>query len=238
MSSVIFIPIGEEYTEYMPGGVVNSIGNDENEELTVQKDNHQRSFLIRNDDGSLEIFNLVKRTTADLVLPDNRMSFITFVNYHKHFDKIPLKEIGLDVIIGKDLNMKDGIINTTNTIQSLQKGRSYQYTILDKDYNPIITRNNKVEISKSSKSKNIGKDLLSQVRREEIEIDDIEKGYITIVEPGKITGDWVKSALQRTINITKEDEIPLQILNQKTEEEPKEEPKEEPTEDIVMSTKD
>lgn len=74
MSTVIFIPVGVEYTDKIPGGIVNTIGNDEPEELTVKKDNHQRTFLVKNDDGSLDIFNLVKRTTADLVLPDNRMA--------------------------------------------------------------------------------------------------------------------------------------------------------------------
>lgn len=217
MSIVIFIPVGVEYTDKIPGGIVNTIGNDEPEELTVKKDNHQRTFLVKNDDGSLDIFNLVKRTTADLVLPDNRMA-ITFVDYHKHFDMIPLKEIGLEVIIGNGLSIKDSIINLMNVIKSLQRGRSYLYTVLDKDYNRVTTKNNKIEISKNAVFNNIGKYLLSQVRREETDIEDIEKGYVTITNPSQISGDWVKSAVQNGINISNEDEVPLQILTQQNKE--------------------
>jgi len=242
MSIVIFIPIGEEYTDLtggMEGGIVNKIGNEKPENLTVKNDNHQRTFLVKNDDDSLEVFNIVKRTTADLVLPDNRMALITFVDYHKHFNKIPLKEIGLDVIIEKDLNIKDSLINTINTIQSLQRATSYRYIILDKDYNKLTTNNieipNKRNILNAVKDividNSIGKTLLLKVKQKEQNdgngefVKNLDKGYITIIEPSKITEEeWIKNAVESGINITDEEEIPLDIMGMAKAEQSVKEP--------------
>lgn len=243
MSIVIFIPIGEEHMDLtgggMEGGIVNKIGNDKTEELNVQKDNHQRTFLVRNDDDSLEVFNLVKRTTADLVLPDNRMSLVTFVDYHKHFDTISLDTLDLKIIIENGLNLKDSIINTKKTVESLHKATEYQYKIFNKNYEPIIIENNKIERQNTNSS--IGKTLLSKVKQQNKDIKDIEQGYVTIIKSSKITKEWIKNAVQTRINITDEEEVSLDIMsmttvkssNEESAKEPIKEDKEESDRELV-----
>lgn len=199
-------------TEGVSGGVVNTIGGDDNQpqELNVTQDNHQRTFLVKNPDGSLEIMNVVKRTTADLVLPDNRMASVMFVDYHRSFDTIPLDTFGLRVIIGRDLSLKDSIVNTMNTIHSVEKGRKYQYIVFNERYEPI-TDNKEIEIPEYATldPMNPGGYLLTLVKREEPDITDIKEGYITIIRPDIITPTWFESAVMNGISIVKEDEVPI-----------------------------
>jgi hypothetical protein len=212
MSSVLFIPVGE-MTDDEKGGVVNSIGDNEEgtQDYTVRNDNHQRTFLVKNDDGSLEVFNVLKRTTADLVLPDNRMPTITLVDYHTIFKKIPIDTFGLGVIIGTDLSIKDALTNTMNTINSVKEGGKYRYIIFNSEYKPKRATK-EIEIPDGAIMGEPGNYLLSLLQRD---IPDITSGYITLIQPPNTTDDelqkWFESSITNRISISKEDEKPIVI---------------------------
>lgn len=210
MSSVIFIPIGGTITDISNGGVVQSIGEGDTPEITVRNDGFQRTFLIKNDDDTLEVLNLMKRTTADLVLPDNRMSTITIVDFHKRFDKIPIEESRPRVIISTDSNLKDSIQALSKTIQDVQSAKTFKFVVFD-ETNKDITNTGEVSLQGNSIDtyKKVELKRIFQKENPDVEIKEV---YVTLVNPERINTDWIQTAIMNGIQLTAEDEIPIPSL--------------------------
>lgn len=220
MTSVVFIPLGGEIKDSASAGIVKSIGDDNVSVMNIQQDNHQKSFIVKNNDGSLEIFNVMKRTTADLVLPDNRMSTITIVNSHKIFDHIPLDNFGLQVIISSELSILDSIEDIIRTMDSVKHDGEYQYILLDEENKPKSSVK-RIKLNLPESFKINGMTLLQEVQKKEIkdnDIRDIKTGYITCLNPSMFKEEWLTHSIVITNKTEEERPIRITSLTQSNQE--------------------
>lgn len=203
MTSVVFFTKPSKNPDVENAGVVKKVGDsDSTPELNVKNDNHKKTFLIRNDDGSVELITILKRSTADLVLPDNRMGSVTIVESHMILKNIPLNTFGLDIVIPTDMNIMDSMKEIQNIIGSLQYDQGYDYVLFDEDYNPISDKRNVILKKGIGSLKSIpdGNTLLKEVKKEELKNDirDIKKGYICNIPYDKLNTEWLNNIVEIT----------------------------------------
>lgn len=220
MSSVVFIAPGETNSSFSNGETVINVGGDPSElNLEVTNVGYQNTFIIKNpDDGSVELYTIMKRPTFDLVLPDNRMGVITIVSSYKKIDRIPIQDFGGSIIVNTDATLEERVNGVLDILKSFESGNTVQYVIFNESFEKI--KEGSLEIPKNmfrSILKKISGDesqmsaqaMINLVRRNEGNITDIKNAYFTNAVVSDITSDWLQGSISKNVELTtsKEEQI-------------------------------
>jgi hypothetical protein len=210
MTSVIIRPIGSDTIDQTDNvGVLKDIGLDEEfEGFVIENDNYERTFLVKNDDGSIEIFRVQNRTTADLVLPDNRIPTIFLVVDHRILKPIPYDTFGLKIVAPSDKTILESIADLEVTMGSLIRDGTYEYKLLDEEGNEIKSTTVSIEIE-DNKPMN-GLTILQEIQNQEQEqFPEINVGYLTLLDLENFSPEWIRNGY----TIKTEKEKPIKLFN-------------------------
>lgn len=224
-STFILVPRNAEvhFPNKDTGGLIPTGFKTEATELQSPEVGFRKVSLIKNDDKSLEILRIAKRPTYDLILPDNRMGAITYVDYHKNIDPINIEAYDGIFLLRNRISIADKLTDLGNMIQGIGPNKKidvYSYSS-DKEEGDRIQALESITTPSSAKQSqmvNLGitsvfskKTLINLAITQNSEnesIQQIENVCITNIILGESKKKWetiFENALQTEIQTTEMD---------------------------------
>jgi len=224
-NTIIFIPRNTEvvFPEEDVGGIIPTGFKKENTELKSPEIGFRKVSLIKNDDNSLEIIRIAKRPTYDLVLPDNRMGAITYVDYHKIIEPIHINKYDGSFMMRHKISIADQLTDLGNLIRGIGTNKTIDVYSVSGDTITQLESIKTPSVTNPTRMINIGianvfskkalLQLATEANPDKEFIDSVEEICVTNIAPGESSERWMrvfKNALQAEIQTTDLDteEIP------------------------------